>query len=87
MSLRTSTAQTNVRLSLACSAGTPDPAGGTASPAGGLPAGVRSLDAHGGTVVHTVALRISTPDLGALSHGRDQGPGNHYNSCQHCIVS
>ena len=81
------TAPTNGRLSLACSARTPDPAGGTASLAGGPPVEVRSPSAHGGMAAHTAAPHISTPDLGVLSHGRDPGPGNHCNSCQcNCFI-
>jgi len=86
-SLRTSIGQTNVRPSLACSASTPDPASGTASPAAELPVGARSPSAHSGTAARTVAPRTSTPDLGVLSRGRDPGPDNHCNSCQHSTVS
>jgi hypothetical protein len=43
---------------------------------------VRSPSAHGGMAARTAAPRISTPDPGVLSHGRDPGPGNHCNSCQ-----
>lgn len=81
-----STAQTDGRLLLVCSEGTPGPASGTASPAGGPPVGVHSPSAHGGMVARTVAQHTSTPDLGAWSHGIDQGPGNHCNSCQYDIV-